>query len=61
MKSAHSERARPGLCSCFAYADQVERDFKSFVKGIRDGRVKSDMSRSRLETALCGNREEHFK
>ena len=35
-----------------AYADQVERDFKRFVSGIRDGRLKSDLSRSQLETAL---------
>ena len=35
-----------------AYADQTERDYKNFVKGIRDGRIKSDLSRSQLETAL---------
>lgn len=35
-----------------AYADQVERDYATFVKGVRDGRLKSDLSASRLETML---------
>ena len=35
-----------------AYADQVERDYKTFVKAVRSGRLKSDLSPSRLETAL---------
>jgi uncharacterized protein (DUF2252 family) len=35
-----------------AYADQVERDYESFVKAVRSGRLKSDLSRSQLETAL---------
>jgi uncharacterized protein (DUF2252 family) len=35
-----------------AYADQVERDYAAFVHAIRSGRIKSDLSPSRLETAL---------
>jgi hypothetical protein len=35
-----------------AYADQVERDFKTFVKAVRSGRLKTDTSASRLATAL---------
>jgi len=35
-----------------AYADQVERDYETFVKAIRNGRLKTDLSASRLETAL---------
>lgn len=35
-----------------AYADQVERDYKSFVKAVRGGRLKSDLSPNRLEIAL---------
>ena len=35
-----------------AYADQVERDYATFVKAVRSGRLKSDVSPSRLETAL---------
>ena len=35
-----------------AYADQVERDYASFVKGVRSGRLKSDLSPNQLETAL---------
>ncbi len=35
-----------------AYADQVERDYAIFVKAVRSGRLKSDVSPSRLETAL---------
>ncbi len=35
-----------------AYADQVERDYKNFVKAVRSGRLKTDLSPSRLETAL---------
>ena len=34
------------------YADQVERDYKTFVKAVRNGRLKTDVSQSRLETAL---------
>ena len=35
-----------------AYADEVERDYRSFVRAIRSGRLKTDVSPSRLETAL---------
>jgi len=35
-----------------AYADQVERDYESFVKAVQSGRLKSDLSRSQLESAL---------
>ena len=35
-----------------AYADQVERDYASFVTAVKNGRLKSDVSPSRLETAL---------
>jgi uncharacterized protein (DUF2252 family) len=35
-----------------AYADQVERDYATFVKAVRDGRLKSDISPSRLAAAL---------
>jgi uncharacterized protein (DUF2252 family) len=35
-----------------AYADQVERDYATFVKAVRSGRLKSDVSPSPLETAL---------
>jgi uncharacterized protein (DUF2252 family) len=35
-----------------AYADQVERDYASFAKGVKSGRLQSDLSRSQLETAL---------
>ncbi len=35
-----------------AYADQVERDYAAFVTAVRTGRLKSDLSPSRLETAL---------
>jgi len=35
-----------------AYADQVERDYKTFVKAIRSGRLKTDVSPSRLATTL---------
>jgi len=35
-----------------AYADQVEQDYETFVKAIRSGRLKSDLSPSRLATAL---------
>jgi uncharacterized protein (DUF2252 family) len=34
------------------YADQVERDYESFVKAVRSGRLKTDLSPSRLATAL---------
>jgi uncharacterized protein (DUF2252 family) len=35
-----------------AYADQLERDYQTFVKAIRSGRLKTDVSLSRLATAL---------
>jgi hypothetical protein len=35
-----------------AYADQVEKDYETFVKAVRSGRLKSDISPSRLSTAL---------
>jgi uncharacterized protein (DUF2252 family) len=35
-----------------AYADQVERDYATFAKAIRDGRLKTDLSPSRLTTML---------
>ncbi len=35
-----------------AYADQVERDYETLVKAVRSGRLKSDVSPSRLETVL---------
>jgi uncharacterized protein (DUF2252 family) len=35
-----------------AYADQVERDYDVFMKGIRSGRVKTDLSASDLATAV---------
>lgn len=35
-----------------AYADQVERDYATFVKAVRSGRLKSDLSPSGLTTAL---------
>ena len=35
-----------------AYANEVERDYKTFVRAIRSGRLKTDVSPSRLETAL---------
>jgi uncharacterized protein (DUF2252 family) len=34
------------------YADQVERDYETFVKAVRSGRLESDLSPSRLATAL---------
>ena len=34
------------------YADQVERDYATFVKAVRNGQLKSDLSPNRLETAL---------
>jgi uncharacterized protein (DUF2252 family) len=34
------------------YADQVERDYETFVKAVHSGRLKSDLSPSRLATAL---------
>jgi len=34
------------------YADQVEKDYATFVKAVRSGRLKSDVSPSRLSTAL---------
>jgi hypothetical protein len=35
-----------------AYADQVERDYATFVKAVRSGQLKSDLSPSRLATML---------
>ncbi len=35
-----------------AYADQVERDYATFTRAIRRGRLQSDLSPSQLETAL---------
>ena len=35
-----------------AYADEAERDYKTFVKAVRSGRLKNDLSPSRLATAL---------
>jgi uncharacterized protein (DUF2252 family) len=35
-----------------AYADQVERDYATFTKAVRNGRLKTDLSPSRLETML---------
>jgi uncharacterized protein (DUF2252 family) len=35
-----------------AYGDQVERDYEVFVKAIRTGKVKTDLSSSDLETAI---------
>ena len=34
------------------YADQVERDYATFVKAVRSGRLKTDVSPSRLAAAL---------
>jgi hypothetical protein len=34
------------------YADQVERDYETFAKAVRSGRLKTDLSPSRLTTAL---------
>src|SRR5262249_39545508 len=35
-----------------AYADQVERDFQTFAKAVRSGRIKSDLSKNRVEAAV---------
>jgi len=35
-----------------AYADQVERDYATFAKAVRSGRLKSDLSPSQMETIL---------
>jgi uncharacterized protein (DUF2252 family) len=35
-----------------AYADQVEHDYETFVKAVRDGKLISDLSTSRLTTLL---------
>ncbi len=35
-----------------AYADQVELDYATFAKAVRNGRLRSDLSASRLETIL---------
>jgi len=35
-----------------AYADEVERDYKTFVRAVRNGRLKTDLSPSRLATML---------
>jgi uncharacterized protein (DUF2252 family) len=34
------------------YANQVERDYETFVKAVHNGRLKTDLSPSRLATAL---------
>lgn len=34
------------------YADQVERDYATFVRAVRNGRLRSDLSPNRLATAL---------
>lgn len=34
------------------YAGQVERDYATFVAAVRSGRLRSDLSASRLETLL---------
>jgi hypothetical protein len=36
----------------FAYANQVERDYVSFVRAVRSRRLKSDVSAGHLATAL---------
>ncbi len=35
-----------------AYADQMERDYGTFIQAIRDGQLKTDLSRSQLETTI---------
>jgi len=35
-----------------AYADQMERDYATFIRAIKDGRLKTDLSRSQLETLI---------
>ena len=35
-----------------AYADEVERDYATFVTAVRNGRLKSDLSPNQLETVL---------
>lgn len=35
-----------------AYADQVERDYASFVEAVRNGRLRSDLTLGKLEKAL---------
>jgi len=35
-----------------AYADQVERDYATFAKAVRSGRLKSELSENALATAL---------
>ena len=35
-----------------AYADQVERDYATFVTAVRNGRLKSDLSMNRLTAIL---------
>jgi uncharacterized protein (DUF2252 family) len=35
-----------------AYANEVERDYRSFARAVRSGRLKSDLSPSRLATML---------
>jgi len=34
------------------YADEIERDYRTFVRAVRSGRLKTDVSPSHLETAL---------
>ena len=35
-----------------AYANEVERDYKTFLRAVRSGRLKTDLSPSRLATTL---------
>lgn len=46
-----SPRPRKSLLALID-ADQVERDYATFVKAVRSGRLKSDLSPIRLATAL---------
>lgn len=34
------------------YADQVERDYATFIQAIRDGQLKTGLSRSQLEATI---------
>ena len=36
----------------FTYADQVERDYATFAKAIKEGRLKTDLSRGQLENLI---------
>jgi hypothetical protein len=35
-----------------AYANRIEKDYETFVSAVRKGRLKTDLSPSRLATAL---------